>query len=174
MLCTISCPPRGPKVCLRNSSHNLGSFLDDAIFLRFLIEGLPVKSSVVRFCRVCRTSKPADEFDETSRCRQCVKKDLKTYHVRVSVPDGWTSSAPGLPEMLYPARDETASKDPWKIKIRWMGNHAKYFCRVIRGDNDEEPQEVVTHDYPHDVVSWLASWFARIEEEPVVEEGDSA
>ena len=57
----------------------------------------------------------------------------------------------------------TATRGEQKLEIRWMGNHAKYFCRAyLKAGDDENPDEATIVDYPHEVVDWLGRWFQNL------------
>lgn len=75
--------------------------------------------------------------------------------------------------MSYPTPEEleggyhgilwTAHRGLERLEVRWMGNHAKYFCRVFfKGSDNENPTESRTFDYPHEVIDWLAKWFQNM------------
>jgi hypothetical protein len=54
-----------------------------------------------------------------------------------------------------------ARKGPWTLEVRWRGDLAKFFCRLLRED-ESEPREARTFDYPHEVVEWVGTWFAQL------------
>lgn len=91
-------------------------------------------------------------------------------NIGIRLPSGWTSSDKGLPDMSCPDPEElkdgyvgvlwTAHRGDQTLEVRWMGNHAKYFCRVFMTPEDREnPAESRTFAYPHEVLDWLAMWF---------------
>jgi len=125
---------------------------------------------MTQFCRCCRVTKPVDQFDEKACCRQCQKQGRKAPRIRVALPEGWTSSDPGLPDLTVPTEQElangyegetwTATRGQQKLEVRWRCNHGAYLCRVFLDLEDEEnPHEARTFDYPHEVLDWLARWF---------------
>jgi hypothetical protein len=63
----------------------------------------------------------------------------------------------------YEGKLWTAYRGDQRLEVRWMGNHAKYFCRVFLAPGDlENPTEARTFDYPHEVIDWLAMWFQNM------------
>lgn len=57
----------------------------------------------------------------------------------------------------------TAHRGNQKLEVRWMGNHAKYLCRVfLVPQDDENPTESRVFDYPHEVLQWLGIWFQNM------------
>lgn len=56
-----------------------------------------------------------------------------------------------------------ATRQDQKLEVRWRGDHGKYLCRVyLNSENEEEPTEARTFDYPHEVINWLGLWFQNI------------
>lgn len=125
-----------------------------------------------QFCRKCQTVKSVEEFNEPHRCLPCVEKFGVEPKITISLPEGWVSKDAGLPDMDWPSNLElslgyegtlwTACKGEQRIEIRWMGDHAKFFCRVLLKEQDENPIEFKLFDYPHEVVEWLFLWFQNI------------
>ena len=57
----------------------------------------------------------------------------------------------------------TAHRGDQMLEVRWVGTHAKYFCRVFLAPEDREnPTESRTFDYPHEVIDWLGMWFQNM------------
>ena len=100
-----------------------------------------------------------------------MKNSKPLPRVKLTLPPGWNSSDAGLPDLSFPLEMDdpeyegelwSATKLSWQLKIRWMGNHAKYHCWVLQHENEDEPREALTFDYPHEVVDWLGKWFAHL------------
>lgn len=130
-----------------------------------------------RYCEVCRTVRPAEQFVTRSRCALCTRKATeKGIAIRVTLPAGWSSSDPGLPEMSLPTEEELvagyegrlwrAQKGSWTLEVLWRGDTAKFFCQVLRAP-ENEPRESRAFDYPHEVVAWLGVWFAQLVERSI-------
>lgn len=102
-----------------------------------------------------------------------MKKYGPPNRINVKMPAGWVASKTGLPDMTSPSDAEleagyegsvwAASCDDKRLEVRWMGNHAKYFCRAYMAATDaESPTEARSFDYPHEVIDWLTMWFQHM------------
>jgi hypothetical protein len=90
----------------------------------------------------------------------------------VTLPPGWNSRYAGLPEMALPTRAEldagyegdlwSAAKLSWRIDVIWRGDLGKYRCAAVKDEDEDNPREARTFDYPHEVVEWLGQWFTRL------------
>lgn len=95
-----------------------------------------------------------------------------TAIINVSAPTGIRCHHRGLPDMRLADSGGTSEDDVWQastmvgdkhyvLDVGWWPHNKKYVCRIVLNRDWEQPQEVRTFDYPHEVVTWIGQWFKR-------------
>jgi len=93
--------------------------------------------------------------------------------IELAAPACFKCYHPGIPDMsLVDEGLTTSEEDVWQagtqvgednytLDVGWWPHNKKYVCRLVLNRDWEQPQEVVTLDYPHEVVTWIGSWFKK-------------
>lgn len=50
----------------------------------------------------------------------------------------------------------------WRMEVRWVHQRKSFCCRIGTGVKVEEFPEVHFLDYPHEVMSWMTTWFQHL------------
>ena len=84
---------------------------------------------------------------------------FKCYNL--GIPDMRLVDGPGTSEDDVWQAATMVGKEHYILDVGWWPHNKKYVCRMILNKDWEQPQEVRTLDYPHEVVVWVGTWFKR-------------
>lgn len=96
-----------------------------------------------------------------------------TNFINVVAPPCFKCYHPGLPDMRLADDGGTTENDVWQastsvgedhyvLDVGWWPHNKKYVCRLVLNRNWDQPQEVRTFDYPHEIVAWIGQWFKKL------------